>query len=106
AGGSGAPYVLASVTDFRNRTVSFEWSATGKILAIHRPTVNGGTATASVSYEPTRDQPLSYTDELNNTVQITLDANYLPQQITSPAGPVVQFLRNSFGEPTQVTDPA
>src|SRR5262249_34495234 len=102
---TGAAF-LTSVTDFRNRTVSFSWDSKGHLLSRTRPTVNGGTATSSATYDATYSQLTSATDELGKTTTVGLTAQGLPQPVTAPYGPVTQFLYNTAGQVTQATDPA
>src|SRR5262249_31218147 len=102
---SGLPF-LTSATDFRNRTVSYTWSSAGDLLSVTRPTVNGGTATSSFSYDSTYHQLLTATDDLNQTTHVSLASPGLPQTITAPYGAVVQLAYNGAGQVTQATDPA
>jgi RHS repeat-associated protein len=99
------PQLVTSVTDFRNRTVSYNWSPTARLLSYTRPTVSGGTATTSAAYEPEFQALTSVTNELNQTTSLTLNAQKLPESIAAPWGSAAQLAWSGIGELNSYTPP-
>jgi RHS repeat-associated protein len=100
------PCFLTGVTDFRGRSVTLDWDANGNLLAIHRPTVSGGTATTSFEYDPILNELVSTTDELGQTTQVTLNTQGLPETVAWPWGAAEHLVYNQAGQVTQYTDTA
>jgi YD repeat-containing protein len=76
---AGSSLLVTSVTDFRNRTTSFEWDHTrGNLLSLTTPSVQANgtstTVTWAFRYEPTFNQLTEVIDPLGRQVSLTVDS--------------------------------
>lgn len=101
---STGPIFLTGVTDFRGRTVSFNRDPnTGNLLSVTRPTVSGGTAVTSMTYDSTWNELASSVNELGQTTAVTRDSQGLPIAVTSPWSSTVQMSWNTAGQISALT---